>query len=196
MAPLYDAITDITLTPRGDVKKATGLANAVKGVLQGNSIAPQFAAGADKDEAVAHGMKEYFIPFPDKALSPGDEWDVPFEFTLPKFGKATGTTKYRYEGIDKESKRKDLHRFSFFSAMNFDLDLKNDKVTATGKLTISGSAGTAIFDAESGTLVLKKGKTTIGGNLNITAGGMTITIEQEQTQDIQLKLLNGHPKKN
>ena len=80
--------------------------------------------------------------------------------------------------------------------MDFDLDLKNDQVTATGKLTISGSAGTAMFDAESGTLVLKKSKTAIGGNLNITAGGMTITIEQEQTQAIQLKLLDGPPKKN
>lgn len=198
IAPLYDAIsgaiTDITLTPRGDVKKATGLANAVKGVLQGNPIAQQFAAGADNDEAVAHGMKEHFIQFPEKALQAGDEWEVPFEFTLPKLGKANGTTKYRYEGVEEKSQRKGLHKFSFSSSMDFDLDLKTDQVTATGKLKISDSTGTALFDAVAGQLISKKSRTTVGGDLNINAGGMAIAIQQEQTQSIELKRLDGKPK--
>ncbi|MBC8290546.1 MAG: hypothetical protein H8E37_09535 [Planctomycetes bacterium] len=197
IAPLYDAIsgaiTDITLTPQGDVKKAKGLAEAVKGAIGNNPIAQQFAAGADNDEAVAHGMKEHFIQFPEKALAAGDEWEVPFEFTLPKLGKATGTTKYKYEGIDEESKRKGLHKFSFTSSMDFDLDLKTEQVKATGKLKISDSSGTALFDAAAGRLISKKSKTTVGGDLNIDAGGMTIAIQQEQTQHIELKVLDGPP---
>lgn len=198
VAPLYDAIsgaiTDITMTPQGDVKKATGLAEAVKGALGNNPIAQQFAAGADSDESVAHGMKEHFIQFPEKALAAGDEWEVPFDFTLPKLGKATGTTKYKYDGIDEESKRKGLHKFTFTSTMDFDIDLKNDQVKATGRLSISDSSGTALFDADSGRLISKKSKTTVGGNLNIDAGGMAIAIQQEQTQNIEIKALDAPPK--
>lgn len=201
LAPLYDAINgaivEITLTPLGKVTKATGMAEAIKGAIQGNAIAQQFAAGSDSDEAVAHGLQDQFIEFPEKALSPGDEWEVPYEMNLPKLGKATGKTKYRYEGLDGDSGRaRAYHKFTFSSSMDFDLDLKTDQVTATGKLKISNSSGTALFAADAGRLVSKKSETTVDGDITIEAGGMTIALQQSQKQTSELKLLDGPPKKD
>jgi hypothetical protein len=201
LGPLYDAINgaivELTLTPQGKVTKATGLAEAIKGAIQDNAIAQQFAAGADSDEGVAHAMQDQFIEFPKKALSPGDEWEVPYDMTLPKLGTTTSTTKYKYEGLDEDSGQgKSIHKFTFTTSMDFDIDLKSDQFTATGKLKISNSSGTALFDAEAGRLVSKKSETTLGGDITIEAGGNTVPIQQEQNQKMELKLLDGPPKKD
>ena len=80
--------------------------------------------------------------------------------------------------------------------MDFDLDLKTDAVTGTGKMKITSSKGTALFDAEAGKLISKNSETTIDGDITVVAGGMTIAIQQEQKQKIELKLLDGPPKKD
>ena len=200
VAPLYDAISgavvDITVNPQGKVTKATGLAEAIKGAIQGNPIAQQFAAGSDSDEASAMGMRDQFIEFPKKALSPGDEWEVPYDMDLAKLGKATGTTKYKYEGLEDSTRGKSIHKFTFTASMDFDLDLKTDAVTGTGKMKITSSKGTALFDAEAGKLISKNSETSIDGDITVVAGGMTIAIQQEQNQKIELKLIDGPPKKD
>jgi hypothetical protein len=198
VAPLYDAISgaivEMTVNPQGKVTKATGLAEAIKGAIQGNAIAQQFAAGANSDEAVAMGMRDQFIEFPKKALSPGDEWEVPYDMDLAKLGKATGTTKYKYEGLEDSTRGKSIHKFTFTASMDFDVDLKTDAVT--GKMKISSSNGTALFNAETGQLISKKSETSIDGDLTVEAGGMTIPIQQEQNVKMELKLLDGPPKKD
>lgn len=181
-----------TITPRGDVVKAEGFAELFGGdLMTTNPIGGQFVGGGTNEAAVAD-ISQRYITFPDKVLKRGDSWDHDYEINMPGIGKIKGRRNHRYEGDETKDGRK-LARFTFTDSSTVEIDLKSDASNAKGTLTSSSSSGEALFDPEAGRMVSISSKTDLSGTLRVSAGGMDLTIDQSQTQEGKVELLDKLP---
>ncbi|MCI0681085.1 MAG: DUF6263 family protein [Gemmataceae bacterium] len=195
LTPLYERMGAARLTysvsPRGKIAKVEGLKELLEDVLKDNPIAKQFAAGGS-DDAVKLGLAEFVPALPEDKITAGSRWEAPFEMNLAKLGKATGKRTYTYEGEGAIGKRKTV-KIGVAMELSFDLNLDMNGAKVTGNLSISQSKGTIHFDAKQGCVVSLATEYTLGGNLNVEAGGMNIPVGTEQTQNIRLELLDRAP---
>lgn len=195
VTPIYESLTGayttIIQSPRGEVLKVEGLAELLKGALKDNPLAQQFASGASEEGAKAQ-FSDFFIQFPEKALKPGDTWEVPGEFKLPNVGSLTAKATYTYVGPDQVG---DLKTAKFTQVTDITIDVKvgTGGAKVTGTVTSTDSTGTIQFDPEKGQLVSKTGRMKLTGNLTVNAGDNVITIEQNQTHETSVKLLDKLP---
>ncbi|MBI1313729.1 hypothetical protein GC176_20750 [bacterium] len=190
--PLYDAIRNavvkVTLTPQGEVLAVSGLQEALADVLKSNALTAQLAGGANSKDGARASYGEHFLQFPEKAVEPGDTWELPLELTIPQVGKVTGTTKCRYEGTEVVDGRT-LQRITSTSEVTVDVDIRQDGVTASGKIEMTKSAGVNRFDLATGRLISRENETTTSGDLIVIAGGQTLPIRQTQTQKHTIRLI-------
>ena len=193
--PVFDCLNgggySYMLTPRGEVTKVTGFADLFGDSLKENQVGAQFAGGGS-DEAARTEIMQKYVHFPDKALSPGDTWEHDYAFTLPGIGKIKGRRSYKYAGDETKDGRK-LAKVTFTDSTTVEVDLKSDVSTAKGTLTTSSSSGEALFDAEAGRVVSLSNKAELAGSLSISVGGMDLTIDQTQTQEAKVELLDKLP---
>ena len=196
LTPVYDAISgayvDIVVSPQGEVISVKGLREAVQGAIGENIIAAQFTAGMNSEEGEKLTYSEHFLRFPEKALTPGANWEIPYDMQLGKLGKLSGKARHTYAGVESRE-GKQLHKITSTLDVSADIDLKTGAVEVSGKVETDSSSSTAWFDAQAGRLVSKTYESSTTGDLVTVAGGMTIPIQQDQTQKIVLKLLDGPP---
>ena len=195
MTPIYEslsgAIANVTISPLGEVIEVKGLEELLKDALKDNPLGQQFAAGATKDGAkMAYG--EFYIQFSEKALKPGDTWEIPFEVKLPKIGTIKGKKIFKYEGPDKVGETKTA-KFSAQNELQIDINIDMGQAKVTGSLAVSKSSGTIQFDSERGQVLSSKSTMTMTGDLTVDAGGMTIPVSQTQTQTTIIELLDKLP---
>jgi Family of unknown function (DUF6263) len=196
LTPVHEALTgaviQVTHTPRGEVTEVKGLKDLIgENLLKDNPFAAQLSAGAT-DEGAKISLSDRFVDLPEQPVSPGDTWEVPFEFTMPGLGTFKGKSAYKYEAADKVGDRPTV-RLSVRDEMSLDIDLEQMGAKVTGSLSITSSSGTIQFDPEAGSLVSKKANQTLSGNLNVAAGGQNIPIQQEQTHTTAVELLDKEP---
>lgn len=193
MEALSGAQVDVVLNDRGEVQSVKGLKEVLESALAGNPQAAQFAGAAASEDGAKMSYTEYFVPLPEKALSPGDTWEKPVVLALGQLGKAEGKTKFTYAGV-KTSDGRQLHQIDFTPDISVDLDTKTDQYKLAGKLTTSAGSGTALFDLEKGELVSRTSELTMKGDLAIEIGGMSIPLRMQQTQKTTVTKLDGPPK--
>jgi hypothetical protein len=193
--PLYTAISKaaikVRLSPQGEVLAVSGLQEALEDVLKSNPLTAQLAGGANTNEGAKASYAEHFLQFPEKALSPGDTWELRLQLPIPQVGEVSGKTTCRYEGTQEVNGRT-LHRVTASSDITVDVNIDRDGVTATGKIEMTNSSGTNLFDLESGRLISRESETTTSGDLVVVAGGQTLPIRQTQTQTHKIRLV-GEP---
>jgi hypothetical protein len=152
LTPLYErlgaATITLTLTEQGKVSKVAGLKELLADALKDNPIAQQLAGGGS-EEAIQLRLAEYFPALPDKAVTPGQRWEAPFQFSLDKVGKATGKRIYSYDGEGTIGKRKTA-KISVTTELSYELDYDMGGTKLTGKLAITESKGTIHFDPKRG----------------------------------------------
>jgi len=195
LTPIYERMATArptyTVSDRGKIAKVEGLKELLEDALKDNPIGKQFALGGS-EEAAKISLAEYFPNLPEKAVTPGTRWEVPFEINLDKLGKASGKRIYVCDGEAALGKRQTI-KISVSTEMSFDLDLDMDVAKVNGKLSISTSKGTIHFDPKQGCVVSLENEYTLTGNLNVTAGGMNIPVASEQTQNLRMELLEKLP---
>jgi hypothetical protein len=195
LTPLYERLAGArptyVVSDRGKIAKVEGLKELLEDVIKDNPIAKQFAAGGS-EEAWKLGLAEYFLSLPEEKVAPGTRWETPFQISLDKFGKANGKRIYVCDGEATVGKRKTI-KISVTTEMAFDLDLDAGEAKVTGKMSITDSKGTIHFDPKQGCVVSMNNQYTLGGDLNVTAGGMNIPVSSEQTQNLRLELLEKLP---
>ena len=198
LTPIFDAmsgaIVDVTVTPQGEVLKVKGLKEAIEGAIdKDNPIAAQVSLGMGSEETAKINYREYFIQFPDKAIAPGDDWEIPYQLKLANLGNLEGKTTNNYDGPETVDGRR-LHKISGTTDMKGDIEFKVAGIEVAGKVEISGSKTTSLFDTSSGALVSRVSEVTSDGDLVSIVGGMTIPIQQTQTQKVEIKQLDGPPR--
>ncbi len=98
LTPLYDAISgayiDVVVSPQGEIISVKGLREAIQGAIGDNPIAAQFSAGMNSEEGEKLAYSEHFVRFPKKALTPGENWEIPYDMQLGKLGKMSGKARH------------------------------------------------------------------------------------------------------
>ncbi len=190
--PLYNVLSKasvrLTVSPKGEIQAVEGLQEALADVLKSNQLTQQLVGGATTNEGAKASYAEHFLQFPERALAPGDTWEMPLQLPIPQVGKVSGTTTCRYEGTEEVGGRT-LHRITSRSDITVDVDINRDGVTATGKIEMTNSSGTNLFDLKTGRLINRESQTTTSGDLIVVAGGQKLPIRQTQTQTHKIRLV-------
>lgn len=182
----YQVIVDST----GKVSEVKGYAELIADLIKGNPIVGQF--GASDNKSAAMNEQESFAILSDKPVKPGDKWDNSREMNLPNIGKLKNKTTYTYEGIDKVGDRKTA-RIGIASDMSIELDAQQGGAKVKGTISTTKSGGTIQFDIEAGKVLSVKRNVTMAGQLMVDVNGMTIAIDNEQTQTAQIVALDKLP---
>jgi hypothetical protein len=181
----------VTHSPRGEIVAVKGLQELLAQALKDNPLAAQFAAG-NTDEGLKLAMAELFVVFSENAVKPGETWDVEYEVPLPKIGTVKGKKTYKYVGPDKVGERATV-KLEVTQSLSVDIDITMGEAKVTGNVSTSQSSGTVQFDPEAGQIVAKKTSHSFSGNLTVVAGGKTIPVQSEQTQEVTVELLDKLP---
>jgi hypothetical protein len=196
LTPVYERLSGaaltLTVTPRGEVVDLKGYKELIADVLKGNPLGEQFAGGGS-DKAAKLNLAEFFPQFPENAVKPGEIWETKFDMELPKLGKVQGKRIYTLDSLTRKNGRK-LAKILVSTELSFDLDINMEGAKVTGNMSISKSGGTILYDVEENLIVSLNNQITLGGLLNVQAGGMNIQVGSEQNQSIDMKLLNEVPK--
>lgn len=95
LAPMFEAmIADplkVTMAANGDITEVEltdELAESLKGL----------PGGGVSDRTIVETTKQGSLPFPQKALEPGDSWTTERELSTPQMGRMKVTTTYIYDG--------------------------------------------------------------------------------------------------
>jgi hypothetical protein len=196
LGSIYDrlatAAVTVTTSPLGEVKAVSGHKELLSDLLKDNPLGVQFAGGAS-DDAAKLNFSERFIIFSDKPVKPGDSWETEFNALLEGIGHAKGKRIYNYVGPDKVGEVA-TEKFTVTLELSIDIDIKANGAEVKGSLSASDSTGTIHFDPELGRVVSMKTGYTFGGDINVTANGMSRAINTSQTQNVERILLGEMPK--
>lgn len=194
LTPLLERLTgseyQVVIDTRGKVTEVTGYAELIADIVKGNPIASQFGAADNKSAAM--NEQESFVVLSDKPVKPGDKWDVSQEMQLPNLGRMKSKTTYTYEGPDQVGDRKTA-RIGISNDMSVELDADQGGAKIKGTLSTTKSEGTVQFDIEAGRILKVQRSATMGGQLTLDVNGMTLTIDNEQTQSAQIVALEKLP---
>lgn len=175
VAPMFDAMVKdgftISMLPNGkivDVQLSEGLAEAFK----------RLPGGSMSADMVTQMSQNGSLVFPDRELSPGDNWTQETGVNTPQIGKMTVTTTYTYNGTEQVDGR-ELESFT----PQIEIGTGDSAPTAAGmpKLDFStrGSSGKLLFDRETGRLVSSELNQEM--EINVTVGEKSFTNVMEQT---------------
>lgn len=196
LTPMYESMTGaytfLTLTPRGEVTELKGFEETIKNALKDNPIAAQFAGGGT-DEAAKMAYNMIMPIFPEKAISPGDTWEQPYNIALPKLGDMKGKRVLKFEGMESVNGQK-VAKISVTTELsaNINIDVEN-QAKVTGKVSVTKSSGTYLFDPAAGRLLKFEGSMEMDGDMTVEAGGQTIPIKQSQKQTQLYELIDKLP---
>ena len=189
--PVYDALDGTTLkvvySPLGEVLDVKGYEEALKEVLKNNPLGASISAGGS-NKAAKFIFRDMIVALPEKPVTAGDTWESDFEIEMAKQGTAAGTSSYTFAGLETVEGRP-LAKITAEYEMTFDLEFEN----VSGTLTMSDATGTILFDPERGQIVSKESKLSLSGDLEVQAGGVELTMHQEQQQTTTLKRLEKLP---
>jgi hypothetical protein len=162
----------------------------VADLVKDNPLAAQFGAGDNKTAAATE--QDSFAIFSEKAVKPGDSWEVPFDLEMVKVGKMRGKTTYTYEAPDQVENRKTV-RIGVTSEVSFELLIDNPDAKVTGTLSSNNYTATIQFDPTAGRVLSIKRSFTMSGQLTVEAGGMTIPVDNQQEHTATTELLDKLP---
>jgi len=203
LTPLYEGMTTLLLmksfNDRGTVISIKGYEGLVIGALKNNPITAQFAVGANEQSAKV-SFSEQYIEFPEKDVTSGDTWEVPFEMTFGGFGTVTGKRLYKYVGntsLDVKkggtvSKRR-LVKISVVTDFKFDVEVNKNGLMVSGVVAVKDSSGEALFDPVLGRVHSRNQTLSLEGDLKVTANNETRSIKQTQVQQVTVDLLSEFP---
>lgn len=196
VTPLYERLSGIVyqvkVAPDGDVLEVKGYAEQLKDILDANPLARQFGGGGASNETAKQSLRELFVKLPDKAIKPGDTWDVSSEIELPQLGKNRGKSTYRYVGPDKVNDR-GTAKTEVTGEMSFELNLEQDGAKVTGTLRSTSVTGTIHFDVATGRVLRGEGSVNLGGEITVDANGMIIPISNSQSMKSSFEVLEKVP---
>ncbi|MBI3861645.1 MAG: hypothetical protein HY290_07095 [Planctomycetia bacterium] len=196
VTPVLERLTgseyQLKVTASGAVVEVRGFAEMIADLVKASPFGVLQAGFMSDNEGAAYSEQEQFVVLSDKAVAPGDTWEVPFDVELKGLGKIKGTLKYTYEADDKVGDRKTVR---IGEVMDYSLEMKLDAPGArvSGTVSSTNSTGTVQFDPVAGRVVSSKRTSTASGQLTVEAGGMTFMLDDEEEHTATVELLDKLP---
>ena len=194
LTPVFErmsgAVIQVVMTPQGEVKEVKGFTDLFRDLIEKNPLVAQFTGGGT-DEAAKLAAQERLPKF-DKPLKIGESWETPINTELPNIGKIAGKKVYRYVGPDKVGDRS-AAKIELTGDLSVDVNVDQGGVKVTGTIRSTSYTGTILFDVDAGKILSQESTQVMGGDLNVSAGGMNIPVRQEQTVKGTMKRLEKLP---
>jgi hypothetical protein len=184
---MSNMVVRFTVAPRGEITGVEGYDEAMQQILKDNPMGAAFAGGGDAD-AFAQSMADAYPQLPEAAVRPGDTWEQPYEMKNAEFGEIQGKRILKLISVDEKDGRQ-IAEIGLTHQLNGNLDIKVGEARVTGKITIGASEGTILFDVEAGRILSNKFKLSTTSDLVTIVGDQTIDTDVEQTQEVELKLV-------
>lgn len=194
--PLLERLTgsdyEVLLSVRGAVVDVKGFVELLGDLAQDNPVAQQIIGAGGGKAGAQIAEQDAFVVLSDKPVSPGDQWEVPFDIDLTGVGKVKGKVTYVYEGNDKVGDRKTV-RIGVTTDVTIELKVDAGGAKVTGTLSTTNATGTVQFDPLAGRVLTSKRGTSISGQLTVEAGGMTIPVDSQTEETTSIVLIEKLP---
>jgi len=195
VTPVLERLTgseyEVLVSVRGAVVDVKGFVELLGDFVKDNATAQQIlGAGGKAGAQIAE--QDSFVILGDKPVSPGDQWEVPFDVDLEGVGKAKGKIVYTYEANDKVGERKTV-RIGVAPDISMELKVDAGGVKVTGTLSATSASGTVQFDPEAGRVLTSKRSVSMSGQLTVEAGGMTIPVNTQSDETNAIELIEKLP---
>jgi hypothetical protein len=201
--PLYDFFkalvgSEFTLTIGKDMKvtKIDGRDEFLKKLSSTNQQMEPLLKQILSDESLKQMADPTFSVVPGKPVKKGDTWEKKSTLNMGPIGSFETTYNYTYEGPDEKDKK--LHKIKFDTKLKYTppgpnagggLPFKIISADLQGK----ESSGNLVFDNDKGRVVSSTASTKLAGKLSIEIGGMTSSVDLDQTQTTTVKTTDENP---
>ena len=196
VTPVLERLTgseyEVFVSSRGAVLDVKGYIELIGDLVKDNAAAQQIPGAGGGKAGAQIAEQQHFVVLSDKPVSPGDQWEVPFDIDMPGLGKVKGKVVYVYEANDKVGDRKTV-RIGVASDVSIELKIDAGGAKVTGTLSSSSASGSVQFDPETGRVLKSKRSISMSGNLTVEAGGMTIPVETQTDESNTAELLEKLP---
>jgi hypothetical protein len=183
---------EVLVNSRGAVVDVKGYLELIGDLAKDNPAAQQILGGGGGKAGAQIAEQDAFVVLSDKPVSPGDQWEVPFDIDLAGVGTVKGKVVYVYEGDDKVGDRKTV-RIGLAPDVSIELKIDAGGAKVTGTLSSSSGAGTVQFDPETGRVLKSKRSISMSGQLTVEAGGMTIPVDTQSEESHTIELIEKLP---
>ncbi|HEY2250449.1 MAG TPA: hypothetical protein VGH74_05290 [Planctomycetaceae bacterium] len=195
VTPVLERLTgsefEVLVSNRGAVVDVKGYIELLGDFVKDNPVAQQILGSGGKAGAQI-AEQDSFVILGDKPVSPGDQWEVPFDADLDGVGKVKGKIVCTYEANDKIGDRKTV-RIGVAPEVSIELKVDAGGVKVTGTLSSSSASGTVQFDPEAGRVLKSTRNLTMSGQLTVEAGGMTIPVDTQSEDTFKIELIEKLP---
>lgn len=183
---------EVLVNSRGNVVDVKGYVELLGDLVKDNPVAQQILGGGGGKLGAQIAEQDAFVIFSDKPVSPGDQWEVPFDVEMAGVGKVKGKIVYVYEGDDKVGNTKTV-RIGVAPDVSIELKIDAGGAKVSGTLTTSSAAGSVQFNPETGRVVKSTRNVSMSGQLTVEAGGMTIPVDTQSEESNTISLLERLP---
>ncbi len=194
--PLLERLTgseyDVILNARGTVVDVKGYVELVGDLVKDNPVAQQIIGGAGGKAGAQIAEQHEFVVLSEKPVSPGDQWEVPFDVDLAGIGKVKGKVVYVYEGDDKVGDRKTV-RIGVTTEVSIELKIEAGGAKVSGTLSTNSATGTVQFDPQAGRVLTFKRSSSMSGQIMVEAGGMTFPVDSQSEESQSIELIEKVP---
>jgi hypothetical protein len=185
----------LTATPTGKITAVKGYKEMMAALVKNKFLTPELF-DANTDDGTRQFLE--FIPqLPKQPVKPGDTWEVPFEFKIPKGALKESITSgkkiYTYLGESKVGKRKTV-KIKVLSEQSTDLEYEMDGLKSVSKSSITSSKGEIEFDPKEGCLVLFRNEYTVTNKGTVTFNGVTSPTVSTMRSTFAMRLVEGAAK--
>jgi hypothetical protein len=185
---LVDSEFTLTIGEDMKIKKIGGKDKFIEKLTKANNQMEPLLKEILSDEAFKQMADPTFAALPDQPVAKGATWDRETTLNMGPIGKYRIKNTYTYDGPDKDKNevisvkstltytKPDPGKAGQLPFKIENADLKSKK--GTGKI---------VFDPKAGRVVSSTMDLDIGGNLDISIGGMTTKVELTQNQKTTVK---------
>jgi hypothetical protein len=196
ITPVMERLTgseyEVLVSSRGAVIDVKGYIELIGDLVKDNAVAQQILGAGGGKAGAQIAEQDSFVVLSDKPVSPGDQWEVPFDIDMAGVGRVKGKIVYVYEANDKVGDRKTV-RIGVAPDVSIELKIDAGGAKVTGTLSSSSATGSVQFDPETGRVLKSKRSISMSGQLTVEAGGMTIPVETQTDESNTAELIEKLP---
>ncbi len=196
LTPIMERLTgseyQVLVSVRGAVIDVKGYVELIADLVKDSPEAQQLLGSGVGKVGAQVSEQDSFVILGEKPVSPGDQWEVPFDFELEGVGKAKGKIVYTYEANDKVGERKTV-RIGMAPDISIELKVEAGGAKVTGTIASNGSSGSVQFDPEAGRVLTSKRSLTMSGQVMVEAGGQTIPVDTQSEDTFKIELIEKLP---
>jgi hypothetical protein len=196
VTPVMERLTgseyEVLVNSRGAVIDVKGYIELIGDLVKDNAVAQQILGAGGGKAGAQIAEQDSFVVLSDKPVSPGDQWEVPFDIDMAGVGRVKGKIVYVYEANDKVGDRKTV-RIGVAPDVSIELKIDAGGAKVSGTLSSSSATGSVQFDPETGRVLKSKRSISMSGQLTVEAGGMTIPVETQTDESNTAELIEKLP---